>query len=233
MVIGTEEQVVLPGGVGSLWNTLTEGERAYVMHHIEVLHYEKNEVIHLDGEEPYCVWVVISGKVRIYKEGVGQRQQIIRLLKPYDMFGYRAVVADERHNTSASAFEACVLYRLGKEYFNHLIRSNGQFCYAMMQKMAKNLALSENRTLSLTQKHVRGRLADSIILLLKNYGYAEDGQTLAMRLSREDLANLSNMTTANAIRTLSEFQQEGLVEVNGRQIKILDEQSMEKLSRLG
>ncbi|MBQ7632015.1 MAG: Crp/Fnr family transcriptional regulator [Paludibacteraceae bacterium] len=233
MVIGSEEKVVLPGGVGSLWDTLTESEREYVIQHIETLHYDKNEVIHLDGEEPYCVWIVISGKVRIYKEGVGQRHQIIRLLKPYDMFGYRAVVADERHNTSASAFEDCVLYRLGKEYFNHLIRSNGQFCYAMMQKMAKNLALSENRTLSLTQKHVRGRLADSLLLLLKNYGYAEDGQTLAMRLSREDLANLSNMTTANAIRTLSEFQQEGLVAVNGRHIQICNLKELEHISHLG
>lgn len=233
MEIGSTADFAPVWELNPIWASLTDSERSYVSTHIEVLHYAKNEVIHLDDEEPYCVWMVVSGKVRIYKEGVGQRQQIIRLLKPYDMFGYRAVVADERHNTSASAFEECVLYRLGKEYFNHLIRSNGAFCYAMMQKMAKNLAISENRTLSLTQKHVRGRLADSILLLLKNYGYAEDGQTLAMRLSREDLANLSNMTTANAIRTLSEFQQEGLVEVNGRQIKILDEKSMEKISRLG
>lgn len=233
MEIGTTANQTPAWEHNPLWTTLTEGERAYVIQHIETLHYEKNEVIHLDGEEPYCVWMVVSGKVRIYKEGVGQRQQIIRLLKPYDMFGYRAVVADERHNTSASAFEACTLYRLGKEYFNHLIRSNGAFCYAMMQKMAKNLALSENRTLSLTQKHVRGRLADSLLLLLKNYGYAEDGKTLAMRLSREDLANLSNMTTANAIRTLSEFQQEGLVAVEGRHIQICNLKELEHISHLG
>ena len=233
MVIGTTESFAPLWELNPLWSTLTESERRYVEQHIEVISYEKNEVIHLDGDAPYCIWMVVRGKVRIYKEGVGQRQQIIRLLKPFDLFGYRAVVADERHNTSASAFEPCVLYRLGKEYFNHLIRSNGRFCYAMMQKMAKNLAISENRTLSLTQKHIRGRLADSLLLLLKNYGYAEDGKTLAMLLPREDLANLSNMTTANAIRTLSEFQQEGLVSVDGRQIQILNLNELEHISHLG
>ena len=233
MVIGTTESFAPLWELNPLWSTLTESERRYVEQHIEVISYEKNEVIHLDGDAPYCIWMVVRGKVRIYKEGVGQRQQIIRLLKPFDLFGYRAVVADERHNTSASAFEPCVLYRLGKEYFNHLVRSNGRFCYAMMQKMAKNLAISENRTLSLTQKHIRGRLADSLLLLLKNYGYAEDGKTLAMLLPREDLANLSNMTTANAIRTLSEFQQEGLVSVDGRQIQILNLNELEHISHLG
>ena len=70
-------------------------------------------------------------------------------------------------------------------------------------------------------------------MLKKNYGYEEDGETIAMLLPREDLANMSNMTTANAIRTLSQFAQEGLVVINGRRIAILDENELEKISRLG
>ena len=99
--------------------------------------------------------------------------------------------------------------------------------------MAKDLAISELQTVNLTQKHIRGRLAESLLLLLKNYGYEEDGQTLAMLLPREDLANMSNMTTSNAIRTLSQFAQEGLVDINGRRIKILNVKKLEHISRLG
>jgi CRP-like cAMP-binding protein len=102
-----------------------------------------------------------------------------------------------------------------------------------MQMMAKDLAFSELQTVNLTQKHIRGRLAESLLLLLRNYGYEEDGETLAMLLPREDLANMSNMTTSNAIRTLSQFAQEGLVDVDGRHIKILDEKALERISRLG
>jgi CRP-like cAMP-binding protein len=99
--------------------------------------------------------------------------------------------------------------------------------------MAKDLAFSEIQTVNLTQKHIRGRLAESLLLLLKNYGYEEDGKTLAMLLPREDLANMSNMTTSNAIRTLSQFAQEGIIGIDGRHIKILDVPTLEKISRLG
>jgi CRP-like cAMP-binding protein len=102
-----------------------------------------------------------------------------------------------------------------------------------MLMMAKDLAISEIQTVNLTQKHIRGRLAESLLLLLKNYGFEEDGQTLAMLLPREDLANMSNMTTSNAIRTLSQFAQEGLIELDGKRIKITDEKGLEKISRLG
>ena len=114
-----------------------------------------------------------------------------------------------------------------------VLRANGALCYEIMQTMAKDLAIAEIQTVNLTQKHIRGRLAESLLLLLKNYGYEQDGTTLAMLLPREDLANMSNMTTSNAIRTLSQFAQEGLVGINGKRIKILDEKELEHISRLG
>ena len=216
-----------------IWATLREDERAMLSERVEVVRYAKNEIIHNDGDESEYVWMLLSGKVRIYKEGIGQRSQIIRLLKPYDIFGYRACTVNEPYNSSASAFEDCTIYRLKREFFNALIQSNGTFCYHVMLMMAKDLAFSEIQTVNLTQKHIRGRLAESLLLLLKNYGYEEDGQTIAMLLPREDLANMSNMTTSNAIRTLSQFAQEGIVGIDGRHVSILDEKALERISRLG
>jgi len=219
--------------VSSLWASLSEEERVRVSEHVEIVHYEKNEIIHCDGDESQYVWVLLRGKVRIYKEGIGQRQQIIRLLKPFDIFGYRACIANEPYNSSASAFEDSVVYRLEREYFTQLVRSNGTFCYEVMLTMAKDLAISEIQTVNLTQKHIRGRLAESLLLLLKNYGFERDGQTIAMLLPREDLANMSNMTTSNAIRTLSQFAQERIIAIDGRHVKILDVKTLEKISRMG
>ena len=216
-----------------IWEILTAEERDFITQHVEIIQYAKGETIHLDGEESSCIWMLLSGKVRVYKEGIGQRQQIIRLLKPYDIFGYRAVIANEPYNSSANALEESIVYRLKGEYFTQLVRENGALCYEVMLMMAKDLAFSEIQTVNLTQKHIRGRLAESLLLLLKNYGYEEDGCTLAMLLPREELANMSNMTTSNAIRTLSQFAQEGLLAINGRHIQILDEKALEKISRLG
>ena len=221
-----EEQFAPLWELNELWETLTEEEKTYAAEHAEVVYYEKNELIHSDGDESLYMWMLLRGKVRIFKEG-------IRLLKPYDIFGYRACIADEASNSSASAVESCAVYRMPKECFSHLVRQNGSFCYRVMLMMAKDLAFSEIQTVNLTQKHIRGRLAESLLLLLKNYGYEEDGHTLAMLLPREDLANMSNMTTSNAIRTLRQFAQEGLLAIDGRHIQILDEKSLEKISRLG
>ena len=216
-----------------LWTTLTDEEKARVSREVETVSYGKNDIIHHDGEASQYVWMLLKGKVRIYKEGIGQRPQIIRLLKPYDIFGYRACTVNEPYNSSASALEACTVYRLEREFFNELIRENGAFCYQVMLMMAKDLAFSEIQTVNLTQKHIRGRLAESLLLLLKNYGFESDGQTLAMRVSREDLANMSNMTTSNAIRTLSQFAQEGLIGIDGKCIRILKEKALDRSSRLG
>ena len=230
---GTEEIFAPMWELNPLWSTLTEEERAEVAQDVEIVHYAKNEVIHNDGDESQYMWMLLRGKVRIFKEGIGQRQQIIRLLKPYDIFGYRACLVHEAYNSSASAFEACTVYRLQRSSFCRLVENNSALCYQVMLMMAKDLAFSEIQTVNLTQKHIRGRLAESLLLLKKNYGYEEDGKTLAMLLPREDLANMSNMTTSNAIRTLSQFAQEGILSIDGRHIKILDEKTLEKISRLG
>lgn len=217
----------------TVWDALTDQEKEELEDAIEIVSYHKNELIHSEGDEPTHVMVLVSGKVRIYKEGIGQRQQIIRLLKPYDFFGYRATIAGNSYTSNASAFEPCVVYQIESDFFLRLLQENTQFCYRILKLMAGDLGLSELQTVNLTQKHIRGRLAESLLTLKENYGVDEDEVTIAMYMSREDLANMSNMTTSNAIRTLSQFASEGLIGVDGRKIKILNEGELKKISRLG
>jgi CRP-like cAMP-binding protein len=95
------------------------------------------------------------------------------------------------------------------------------------------LGFSYSRTVTLTQKHIRGRLAEALLLLRDIYGVEEDGVTLKVFLSREDIANLSNMTTSNAIRTLSTFANEKVITIDGRKIKLLDANRLDRVSKLG
>ena len=92
----------------------------------------------------------------------------------------------------------------------------------MTVTLSKDLGVSDERTVNLTQKHIRGRLAESLLFLKDAYGLEEDESTLSIYLSREDLANLSNMTTSNAIRTLSNFAAEKIIAIDGRKIKLID-----------
>lgn len=97
-----------------------------------------------------------------------------------------------------------------------LVAQNNDLAMFFIRQLSIDLGISDERTVSLTQKHIRGRLAESLIFLKESYGLEEDGSTLSIYLSREDLANLSNMTTSNAIRTLSQFATERLITIDGR-----------------
>ena len=219
--------------MNEVWNVLTFEEKEFITRNVEICQYKKNQVIHHEGDVPTHVMMLGDGKLRVYKEGVGNKQQIIRMLKPYDLFAYRAVIAGETYNTAVSAFEQSVVYKVPKDIFLALIKNNHHFCYLFMIEMAKDLGKSDAKVVNLTQKHIRGRLAEALLTLKQEYGLDEDGATISMYMGREDLANLSNMTTSNAIRTLSQFAQDGIISLDGRKIKILDEEMLIKISKLG
>lgn len=216
-----------------VWAVLTDEEKEYLEENVSVHYFKKNEMIHCEGDTPTHMMVLAKGKVKVFKEGVSNRNQIIRMLKPFEHFGYRAMIATETYNTSVCAFESSTVYLVTKDAFMTLIRNNSEFCYRFLIEMAKDLGASDTRSVNLTQKHIRGRLAEALLSLKKSYGLEEDGATISMYMSREDLANLSNMTTSNAIRTLSNFSAEGIISIDGRKIKLLEEEKLLKISRLG
>ncbi len=115
----------------------------------------------------------------------------------------------------------------------HFIWENSSFAMLFLRELSSLLGISVQRTISLTQKHIRGRLAETLLSMLAKYGVEEDGQTLAVYLSRSDLAQMANMTTSNAIRTLSAFAQEGVIAIEGRKIKFIDVNELQVISDRG
>lgn len=217
----------------TVWDVLTPDERQFIKNNYTIHHFKKNEIIHCEGDSPTHMMILAAGKVKVFKEGVGSRTQIIRMLKPGEHFGYRAIIANQNYNTNVSAFESSVVYMLKADIFLSILRHNNAFCYRFLEEIAFDLGASDARTVNLTQKHIRGRLAEALLLLKRNYGMEEDGATINIYLSREDLANLSNMTTSNAIRTLSNFANEHIIAMDGRKLKIIDEERLIKVSKMG
>lgn len=219
--------------VFTFWDVLTPDERNFIQNSYSVQHYKKNEVIQVEGDAPTHLMVLATGKVKVYKSGFGNRPQIVRMLKPGENFGYRAIIANETNSTTVTAFEASTVYMISGEIFLSILRHNSAFCYRFLEELSFDLAESDARTVNLTQKHIRGRLAESLLFLKENYGVEEDGATISIYLSREDLANLSNMTTSNAIRTLASFVSDDMIAMDGRKLKIIDEERLRKTSKLG
>lgn len=217
----------------TFWDVLTPDERNFIRNTYAVQQYKKNQLILNQGEEPTHLMILVSGKVKITKSGHGSRPQIVRMLKPGEHFGFRSIIANDTNSTNAIAFEPSVVYTISQEHFISILKHNNAFCYRFLEELAFDLAESDERTVNLTQKHIRGRLAESLLFLKQNYGTEADEATISIYLSREDLANLSNMTTANAIRTLTAFTNEEVVSTDGRKIKIINEKALEKISKIG
>lgn len=196
-------------------------------------YYKKNEIIYKEGDKPTGLLFLSTGKVKIYKEGVGGREQIVRMARPNGFIGFRALFAKQNYLATAEAIEESDIYTIEKQTLFDILKENGEFGLKIIEYLASELGFSNTRTVTLTQKHIRGRLAESLIFLKDTYGFEEDGATLKVYLSREDLANLSNMTTSNAIRTLSSFARENIISLNGRKIQILDDFELESISERG
>jgi CRP-like cAMP-binding protein len=217
----------------SIFSVLTPDQKEILRSGLTAAFYKKGDFIFKEGDKPTGLICLSDGKVKVFKEGVGGREQIVRLAKPIGFIGYRALFAEENHHASAVAIEDSTVCCVDKETLYKLIKANNELSMSIIKAFATELGFSYFRTVTLTQKHIRGRLAESLLFLKETYGFEKDEKTLKVYLSREDIANLSNMTTSNAIRTLSAFATEGVIAIDGRKIKILDVSKLERISELG
>lgn len=227
------EPIDISASIPDIWRVLTKKEHKLVRENVRFIDFKKNEIVYYENEKPEDLMCLLKGKIKIYKEGVGGRSQIVRMVRPFQYFGYRAYFAQELYVTSAAAFESSQVCLISMKIIEQILQNNGALAMFLIQLLSIDLGVSDRRVVNLTQKHIRGRLAESLIFLKENYGLEEDGATISIYLSREDLANLSNMTTSNAIRTLSGFENERIISLDGRKIKIIDEDRLQKINHIG
>ena len=113
--------------IPDLWQPLTQEQREFLAQNFTIQKYKKNETIYCEGETPMHLMCLLSGKVKIYKEGVGGRSQIIRVLKTKEYFAYRAFFAEGNFVTAASAFEPCTICLIPMPAIMKLIKDNSEY----------------------------------------------------------------------------------------------------------
>jgi CRP-like cAMP-binding protein len=220
-------------GSSSVFKGLNQKDRETLANRHVLVTLKKGQFLFREGDKPRGLICLASGKVKVFKDGVGGRGQILKMLRPQGFIGYKALFYDTPWSVSAIAIEDSAICIFEKNTFVRILKKNPELSIRFMKVIADELWVSNNRTVSLTQKHIRGRLAESLLILRDTYGYEADGNTIRVLMSREDIANLSNMTTSNAIRTLSTLASEKIIDIAGRRISILDNNQLERISELG
>jgi CRP-like cAMP-binding protein len=157
----------------------------------------------------------------------------LRFIREGENFAFRAYFAEGKYVTSATALESVKAYAVPLVVIRQILESNNRLAMLFIKHLSADLGDIDSRIVSLTQKHIRGRLAEALVILLDTYGVEDDTKCLKGSLSREDLAGFANMTASNAIRTLAAFDLEGIIALEGKKIRVLNETQLRKISLLG
>jgi len=194
--------------------------------------YKKGQTLFNEGSHPFGVYCINTGKVKLAHLGDDGKEQIIRLLKGGDVIGYRALLSGDRYSASAVALEDTQVCFIPKELFANILKNDASLAFEMMKLLSDELHRTEMKLTHLAQKPVRERLAETLLFIKETYGFEEDGITLNVRLSREEIANLVGTATESTIRLLSEFKKDNMVELDGKKIKIINQKKLVRTANL-
>lgn len=195
--------------------------------------YKKGQVVFYQGNQAFGLYCIFSGRVKLYKAGIDGKQQIVRIASPGDLIGYRSLFASEPYSATAEALEDATICCMDKNAFFPLLSKNPELAFNIIKKMAKELRVAEDLATSIAHRSVRERMAELLLMLKETYGKAAKGGTqIDLQLSREELGEMIGITQETAIRLLSEFKQDGMIDVKDRNITILNSKALLETARL-
>ncbi|MFT3904113.1 MAG: Crp/Fnr family transcriptional regulator [Niabella sp.] len=212
----------------SIFAGLSTEEKEDLNRHKSCSSAKRGQIIFSENGLPMGLFCIHRGKIKLSTTGPDGKEQILRLVKDGDVLGYRSLISGDRYHCTATAIEDCEFCFIEKDYFLSLVFTQPKICTAIFKKISSDLKTAEDHIVSLSQKNVRERMAEALLFFKATYGFEEDGQTLNVQFSREEIADFVGTSTESAIRLLSEFNHDHIIEVKGKKIKILN---FDKLAR--
>jgi CRP-like cAMP-binding protein len=213
----------------SLFHYLTPEETEQLFLRSTPRRFKKGETLYHEGRRINGVYCIETGIVKIFKTGFDGKEQILMFARRGDIIGYRSVLANELACTTAKMIEDGLLCFIPADLLLDFVKNNTSFSYEIMKMACKELGSANQYITDLAQKSVRERLAEILLHLADKFGINEDN-LLNIILTREELANIVGTATESVIRLLSEFKHSGLIELQGRKIRILDKEGLKHIS---
>lgn len=190
---------------------------------------KKGEPIFEEGEITKGVFCVKEGICKLSKLSANGKDQIVKLVKSGELLGQRSMISDEPANLSAVALEDMEVCFIPKSEIMGFFNQNNEFSMNVMKTICGDLKEADDHMVSMAQKSVKERLAETLIYLEDTFGKNEDG-TLHIQLSREELAGMIGTATESCIRLLSELNKNGFIDLIGKKIAIIDRHKLKRMA---
>lgn len=213
-----------------VFSSLNDEDIARVCDAREEKSYTKGEVIHSEGDNIQDFKYLKNGLVKLYKETDDGDEQIITITRPFEFVSNLTVFHEDRYRYSLSALEDSVVCAIPNDLIRELIIKNGNFALNLITALSRTSENIISLGLEIRKRNLAGRIA---YVLLYFSGEIYHSMIFDLPVSRKEIADMISMSSANVIRTFSEFRRDGIIKSNGRTIEITDMSKLEVISRRG
>ena len=175
--------------------------------------YKKKQMVYWEGNHPNRLYYVLRGKVKAYKSNEDGKELVTELFSPGDFLGYVALLEGTVYKDNAQALEETELAVIPKEDFDELVNNNKEVSQKFMKLLARNVSAKEDLLLGVAYNSLRKKVANALLTLQHKYQVKNEVE-FVLNINRESLANVAGTAKESLIRTLSDFRNEKLIEIN-------------------
>ncbi len=199
----------------------------YFIDTLEENSYNPGEIIYHEGANSNFVYLVYSGVVKTYKSDTQGKELITALHKEDDFFGIASFTHNIPYQETASAIENTKILRLAKNELKNILLNNHEVTLQLIDHLSDSVAEIKENLIEMAYSSVRKKTANTILQFTKKIS-ARQGDSI--HISRSDLASIAGIATETFIRTISDFKKEGIIDLEGRNIKILNMDKLKKVN---
>lgn len=209
-----------------LHNYCSEEWHPIINHYQTIIEIKKGEYIFSLGEQVKGIYIIIKGKAKVVSPSFNNEEHIHRLAGDGKILGHRGL-SSQHYPISAVALTDMTLTYVPNDIFKTLLKTNPLLSFYMIEFFAEDLRQSEERMKSLMYSDVKNRIAKILLTLIESFGYnAKEINKLNYSLSRKDFASMAGVTYETVIRTLKEFQDKKFIKLDGKEIFIINLNSL-------
>jgi len=196
-------------------------------------HYRRRQVLFYEGQNPSGLYCVSSGKVKLYKTGADGRSLIVRMASAGELVGYRALFSGEPYHATAEMIEEGDVCFVDKQSIFDLVARDPGLALRALKLLSHELGEAEEKLKKMSQKSVKERLAELLLLFRQGCGKPTDnGVLLDQKLTREEIAQLLGSAPETIIRMLHDFQEKRWLRLDGKSIVLTDMKALTEFARL-
>ena len=207
----------------ALFSALPEEERTEVVRRFAPRLYEKDEYLFWEGEPAEWLVFVAEGQVKMIKHSESGRETILATFGPGQIVGEVGVLVGDAYPATAQALEPTRTLSIRREDYSELVRQHPELAWALIQELGHRLQMAHETIRSLAVEKVERRVARVVLRMASTAGERlQDGSVrISVPLTRQDIADMAGTVIETAIRTLSKFQKQGLIETRDGHIVLL------------